>query len=71
MSPKRPRDLNALAKSIVDEATGESQERVKPAEKNPEAVHRGKARAQKLSPERRQAIARKAAATRWAKGRQN
>lgn len=47
-------------------------------EKNPAAVELGrlgaskggKARAEKLSPERRKEIARKAAKTRWAKKRQ-
>jgi hypothetical protein len=72
--PKRsskPRDLNALAASIVAEATGE------PADdgKNPAAValgrlggkKGGKARAAKLTPDQRQAIAKKAAAARWAR----
>lgn len=71
-SRKRPRDLNALAKSIVDEATGE---KPRPDErpKNPAAVELGrmgglkggKARAAALTPERRAEIARKAAAARW------
>ncbi len=70
--PKRsskPRDLNALAASMVAEATG------KPVDdgKNPAAValgrlggqKGGKARAEKLTPERRREIAQKAAAARW------
>lgn len=71
-NPKRPRDLNQLAKSIVDEATGQAE----PAEdtRDPLAVELGrrgglkggKARAAKLTPERRSEIARKAAAKRWA-----
>ena len=65
MSPKRPRDLNTLAKRIVDEATGEEHERTKPPEKDEAAVERGRARAQKLTPERRREIARKAAESRW------
>lgn len=65
--PKRPVDLNALAKSIVDEATGEAKERVERPEKDEGAVRRGEARAEALSPERRSQIARKAARTRWAK----
>jgi hypothetical protein len=74
-SRKRPRDLNSLAKSIVDDATSdelrhEPEERVK----DPAAVSLGrkgglkggKARAESLSPERRAEIARNAAAARWA-----
>jgi hypothetical protein len=69
-SRNRKLDLNTLAKSIVDEATGETPPR--PA-KDPLAVELGrrgglkggKARAEKLSPQRRQEIARKAAAARW------
>ena len=82
--PKRPRDFAQLAKSIVDEATGQTEER--PAEPEPEpeltnderhaaavALGRlggkkgGKARAEKLTPEQRKAIAKKAAAARWKK----
>jgi hypothetical protein len=76
-SRKRPRDLNALAKSIVDDATS-GEPRPKPEErlKNAAAVELGrmgglkggKARAAKLSPERRAEIARKAAAARWQRG---
>ena len=71
---KRPRDTNLLAKSIVDEATGEAEEEQPEDEgKNPAAValgrlggkKGGKARAEKLSPERRSEIAKKAAAARW------
>jgi hypothetical protein len=75
-SSKRPRDLNQLAKAITDEATGQSP----PAEpesdgKNPNAValgrlgglKGGKARAEKLSADRRAEIARKAANKRWGK----
>jgi hypothetical protein len=68
-------DLNQLAKSIVDQATGD----VPPVEdtgKNPAAVALGRlggvkggaARAKKLTAEERSAIARKAAKTRWEKG---
>lgn len=66
---RRPRDLNQLAKSIVDEATGLAPKR----EKDPLAVELGrrgglkggKARADKLSPEQRREIAQRAAAARW------
>jgi hypothetical protein len=76
--PKRsskPRDLNALARSIVDEATGEAPEAPPDTDagKDPAAVELGrrgglkggKARAKKLSAKERSEIARKAAATRW------
>lgn len=64
-------DANAAALEVVQEATGDSTP-PKP-EKNPAAValgrlggHKGgKARAARLSPERRKEIARKAAAKRW------
>lgn len=70
-SRKRPRDVNQLAASIVDEATGDAP---KPQDtRDPLAVELGrrgglkggKARAAKLSPEERSAIARRAASARW------
>ena len=73
-SRKRPRDLNSLAKSIVDVATSDEPRR-KPEdhEKDPAAVSLGrkgglkggKARAAKLTAEQRSDIARKAATARW------
>ncbi len=72
--PRMPRDGNQLAKMIVDLATGNA-----PPEpvstKNPAAValgklggaKGGKARAAALSPAKRKAIAKKAAAKRWGK----
>jgi hypothetical protein len=73
--PKRPRDPNQLAKSIIDIATGHAPA-TPPDDKNPAAVQRGrlgglkggKARADKLSADERAAVAKKAAATRWRKG---
>lgn len=70
--PKRPRDLNQLAKSIVDEATGQAEPEPEDT-RDPLAVELGrrgglkggKARAAKLTPEQRSEIARKAAAKRW------
>lgn len=73
---KRPRDLNKLAKSIVDEATGEATPEPPPKDepsKDAAAVELGrrgglkggKARAEKLTPEERREIARKAAKARW------
>lgn len=75
---KRPRDVNQLAKMIVDMSTGEIPKEDKPPEreKNPAAVALGKlgaskggqARAAKLSPKKRKEIAKKAAEARWNKG---
>lgn len=75
-SKKRPTDLNALAASIVGDATDPQPEPVL----TPEQVAArllgskggkigGKARAEKLTPGQRIAIARKAAAVRWGKPR--
>lgn len=75
-NPKRPKDTNQLAKSIVDRLTGETQEpEMEPSGKNPHAValgrsgglKGGKSRADKLTPEKRSEIAKKAAETRWKK----
>lgn len=70
--PKRPRDPNQLAKSIIDIATGEKPDRDPTPEeqgKDPAAVAMGKkggkARADSLTSEKRTQIARKAAAKRW------
>ena len=60
------KDINKLAKSLVDEST---------AGKNPAAVALGrlggkvggKARAASMTPERRREIAKNAAAVRWSK----
>lgn len=72
--PKRPSDLNQLAKVIVDEATGQTPPAKAVKQKNPAAVELGRlggkkggpARAEKLSAKRRKEIARNAAAARWA-----
>jgi hypothetical protein len=54
-------DINTLAKSIAEQATGD-----KPIKKpRPAMANRGVKRAEALSPERRKEIAKKAAATRW------
>jgi hypothetical protein len=70
---RKPADLNRLAASIVDEATGDAP----PVDdgKDPAAValgrkggkKGGKARAAKMTPEERSEAARKAAAARWKK----
>jgi hypothetical protein len=72
--PRRSRDLNQLAASIVGEAV--SDKPIAPTDdgKDPHAValgrkggqKGGKARAAKLTPEQRSEIAKKAAAARWA-----
>jgi len=72
--PKRPRDPNQLAAAVVAEAVGDAP----PEEldtRDPAAVSLGrrgglkggKARAEKLSPERRKEIAKKANEARWKK----
>ena len=67
-TPKRSRDMMQLAKFVGEIATGEVE---KPEETNPlpkaKAVQRGEARAAKLSPRKRKAIAKKAAQARWRK----
>jgi hypothetical protein len=74
--PKRPRDPNQLAKSIIDIATGQKPDRDPTPEeqgKDPAAVERGKrggakggvARAAALTGSERSAIAKKAAKVRW------
>jgi len=74
-NPKRPRDANQLAKSIVDLSTGEAEEENLDEGKDPAAValgrkgglKGGKARANRLTPEQRREIAKKAAKARWHK----
>lgn len=67
-------DRNQLAKLVVDLATGEADKPhipdAKRADRQAGGRAGGKARAQALSPEERQAIARKAARARWAKPEQ-
>jgi len=66
-------DLNLLAKSIMEQATGQKPKEPADDGKNPAAValgrlgglKGGKARAAKLTKEQRSAIARKAAKKRW------
>ncbi len=72
--PQGPPDPNVTAFRILQEATGEAPKTDPAAGKNPAAVALGKlggakggaARAAKLSPKKRKAIAKKAAAARWA-----
>ncbi|MFN8140087.1 MAG: hypothetical protein U0R49_09855 [Fimbriimonadales bacterium] len=72
--PKRSsKDLNQLAKSISDQATGQKPKNEPEREKDPAAVELGrrgglkggKARAKKLTAEQRSEIAKKAAKKRW------
>lgn len=78
-SRRRPADASQLAKSVVDQATGNAPT-PKPADdsgKDPAAVSLGrrgglkggKARADALTPEQRSEIAKKAASSRWNKTR--
>lgn len=70
---KRPKDANQLAKSIVDQATGQNDEPISQDQAKSIAAQLGrlgglkggKARAAALSSKRRSEIARKAAQARW------
>lgn len=72
---KAPRDLNQLASYITSISTGQKEKPDEDDGKNPAAValgrlgglKGGKARAEKLSPEQRKEIAKKAARARWNK----
>ena len=77
-TPKRPRDPNLLARSVVEDLIGEKMDGsplARPPEdtRNPAAVALSKlgaskggiARAMALSDRKRKAIAKKAAAARW------
>jgi hypothetical protein len=72
-SRKRPRDVNELARQLVDEATGEAPKLDPDDGKDPAAValgrkgglKGGRARAERMTPEERSEAARKAAQARW------
>lgn len=72
-SKKSPTDINVLASSIVQAATGGKPASESIPQKNPAAValgrlgglKGGKARAAKLSAKKRKQIAKKAARARW------
>ncbi|CBE68390.1 MAG: hypothetical protein F9K13_02665 [Candidatus Methylomirabilis oxygeniifera] len=74
-SKKPPSDINLLAVSVVQAATGEKPASESIPQKNPAAValgrlgglKGGKARAKKLSAKTRSLIAKKAAKARWAR----
>jgi hypothetical protein len=70
--PKRPRDPNQLAKSIIDIATGQKPDRDPTPEeqgKDPAAVALGKkggeARSKAMDASKRSEIAKQAATARW------
>lgn len=73
-SKRPPKDVNQLAKYILDASLGET-EKLTPPDKNPHAQalsklgasKGGTARAKKLSSSKRSAIAKAAAKARWAK----
>ena len=69
---KRPADVVGNAVKVMQIATGEEEEEFENDGKDPAAkalgAKGGKARSEKMTPERRTEIARKAAAARW-KGR--
>jgi hypothetical protein len=67
---KRPRDPAQLAKFIVDIATGaveDTERKLTPAQEFARSggLKGGKARAAKMTPAQRRAVAKKAAAARW------
>lgn len=80
-SSKPPRDVNALASFIIDQATGTEKPPTKPTKAESEAAAKlsqtrkvagkkggqkgGPARAESLTPEQRSEIAKKAAKSRW------
>jgi hypothetical protein len=78
-SRKRPRDLNQLAKRLVEESTSDASEESPDPTKNPAAVELGrlgglkggKARAKRMTPEERSESARRAVRARWDKARQD
>lgn len=67
-NPKRPRDTNQLAKSIVDIATGEEPPGISEETPiQPRKAKGGAARAKSLNPEQRSEMASVAATARWKK----
>jgi len=67
MPKKRPRDTNQLAKSIVDLATGQAEEKPVDDGKRKGGLKGGRQRAKVLTPAQRVEIARAAASARWKK----
>jgi hypothetical protein len=76
--PKRPRDFSQAAKLVIDVATGQVEDREPTPEergKDPAAAalgrKGGRSRADKMTPERRAEIAKRAAQKRWSKSDQS
>jgi hypothetical protein len=67
--PKRPRDANQLAKSIVDLATGQTEDKPLDEAKRKGGLKGGQARAGALTPDERARIASTAAQARWKKSK--
>ncbi|MBN9216501.1 MAG: histone H1 [Mesorhizobium sp.] len=65
--PKRPRDANQLAKSIVALATGEAEDKKPLASARKGGIKGAAARMKVLTPEQRSEIAHAAANARWKK----
>jgi hypothetical protein len=69
--PKRPRDVNQLAKLIVDLSTGDAEDAPKLTGKKADSqsggLRGGKSRMEMLTPEQRSELAKQAAAVRWQK----
>ena len=70
---KRPADVIGNAVRVMEIATGQREEEYEAKPKKDEAAAAlgrkgGKARAERMSPERRAEIARKAAESRWKRG---
>lgn len=70
-SSKPPRDVNQLAKSIVDQATGDAAPAPVTSKKQESGrkggIRGGRVRAATVAPERRKEIAKNAAIKRWSK----
>ena len=72
---KSQKDTQQLARDVLDKVAPDAEPKPEEPQKNPAAValgrlgglKGGKARAAKLSPAKRKAIAKKAAAKRWSK----
>ncbi len=60
------KDINTVAFDIVNEITGDEPPTPEP-EKDPNAVKRGKARAESMTAEERKELAKKAVSARWNK----
>jgi hypothetical protein len=69
---KRPRDVNQIAKLIVDIVTGQAEDTISPSKRRSPIGRKGglvggKVRSARMSPEERSTLASKAARARWSK----